>query len=330
MKDLLFVIGRIRALEGQLVTRGQLERMVDAPTTEEAFRVMTELSYGEYVSADSSAKNHPELIDKALDGARKLISNGALFPQMKLLWLKYDLANLKAALRYRRAGKDLPAFTRSNGFEPLGDLDQEILEKVLVKGQRSEAISQSMTEAAQKALQTEKDTDSDLILTQAYFAALKALAKKAKTRFVSRYLKQHIDTENLRSISRSFLTLNRPLTKKEFVEGGSFDFAAIKTLKSFEELQRHFYGSAYEKLFTDLESDNPADTMAALELRLMKQYYDFLTHEESGEIDSLPIPLAYFEKFLHQSNLIRYIFTAKMSGISNALIKERITHLALS
>ena len=45
--DYLYLSGRIHAMENRLLTRAKMERMLDAPTADEAARMLTDCGYGE-------------------------------------------------------------------------------------------------------------------------------------------------------------------------------------------------------------------------------------------------------------------------------------------
>ena len=60
--DYLFISTYLRAREKNLLTAARMERMIDAPSTEEAGKVLQEIGYGEF-SAESDRELSAALTD---------------------------------------------------------------------------------------------------------------------------------------------------------------------------------------------------------------------------------------------------------------------------
>ena len=74
--DYLFISARIRAMERNLLTAARMERMIDAPSAEEAGKVLQEIGYGEF-SAESDRELSAALAAERekLAGYQKTLSN---------------------------------------------------------------------------------------------------------------------------------------------------------------------------------------------------------------------------------------------------------------
>ena len=88
MADLIGICGQVRGLAPKLLSSGQIDRMVGAATAEDAFRVLTELQYADYIDQDTELSDFDAIITQGLHETRQLLGSGAGdHPGLDFLWL---------------------------------------------------------------------------------------------------------------------------------------------------------------------------------------------------------------------------------------------------
>jgi len=91
MVRLAYAVGRLRAIEARLLDRSQIERMVDAPSFEAAFIILSETGYEEKVDRLEHAFDFETLLQKELEETRALLMGLAPGNEILLaLFKKYE------------------------------------------------------------------------------------------------------------------------------------------------------------------------------------------------------------------------------------------------
>jgi V/A-type H+-transporting ATPase subunit C len=107
MADYPYIFGLLKSLEGKLLNQNDMERMIDAPTLEAAFRVFNDTEY-----ADNLLEVAPRDFRKALDEDLKqtkqmyenLLNDSRL---LAFLFSRFDFHNLKLIFKSKYGGLDL-------------------------------------------------------------------------------------------------------------------------------------------------------------------------------------------------------------------------------
>ncbi len=326
MSSLYFISGQIAVLESQLLNSGQLDRMIGAKTPEEAFGVMSELSYAKYFDDSLEARDFSMVIENGLKETKELLVDGTDDHRvLHLIWARFDLNNLKRALKERFIeGKDgLGAFTEDNGYSALGRLSAEKIESLVWNPEESNCPLLSVVfKHAQKDVIDIREVEMELDL--AYFAFAK---KQSKNGLVRSYVQHLIDAHNFRSVLRSVLILESSLDPLIWVEGGSLDrdrFLAVTSLDQFVDL----YGTTP---FSELLRSAP-DSLSGEELlvrveKILDQYvYGWLGSISLGS-DSILRVLYYFEQRLTNARMLKTVMLGKFYGLEVQQIQDKLKHV---
>ncbi|HCP14882.1 MAG TPA: V-type ATP synthase subunit C [Peptococcaceae bacterium] len=197
--DYLYASARIKALEKNLLTRDRMERMCEARSMEDAFKVLTECGWPEITSTDMSA------VEAALAHRRSetfaLIQSVAPDKRIPAVFLmKYDYHNLKTLLKSEVTGekpepllidagrvsvKQLLAMVRENNFSDM----PPAMAKIVVEGR--DLLSR-----------TRDPQLLDFYLDRAQFAEMLETAEAFGSAFLTGYIKLMIDSVNLRAAVR--------------------------------------------------------------------------------------------------------------------------------
>ena len=219
--DYLFISTRLRALEGKLLTRERMERMLEARSDDDAAKVLIECGY-EGLEPLSSSNLEQSLKQRREETFSEL---GELAPDSRIVdvfRLKYDYHNIKTIVKCAATGQDPQRLLIDAGRIPAQEL-WEALRK-----DEPEDLPEALLDAAQQArdvLAATKDPQkSDFVLDRAYYGELTALAGETGSEFLQSYVHLLIDTANLRSAVRSLrMKKHSDFLSSVLVEGGTVD-----------------------------------------------------------------------------------------------------------
>jgi V/A-type H+-transporting ATPase subunit C len=198
--DYLYASSRIKALEKNLLSRERLERMCDARSMEEAFKVLSESGWPE-ISAPTLAAVETVLAARRSEAFALVRS---LAPDKRLpdvFLIKYDYHNIKTILKSEVTGEEP---------EPLlinaGRISTRQLLVLLREGSTSgisEIMSRAIAEGRDLLARTHDAQLLDFLLDRAMFAEMLAMATTFGSAYLLGYVKLMIDSVNLRSAVRS-------------------------------------------------------------------------------------------------------------------------------
>lgn len=231
--DYLAVSAALHARTTQLLTRERLERMLDAPTAEDAWKTAVQCGYPELERCTLDAVEH------ALGQAR-----GALYRELRtlapdariveLFEIKYDYHNAKAALK---AGDGAQRLMIDCGRCPA----QDILDGSL---RSASPVLRRAIAAAKAALADEGAQSADLLLDRACFAERTELAEASGSAFLKGYVALEIDALNLRTLVRSLrMGHEDALLGAALLPGGTVAAARLAAARG-PAIAELFHGSA--------------------------------------------------------------------------------------
>ncbi len=333
MTDYLFLTGRIRVLESKLLNINRLDRMLVAKTPDDAFRVLVELQYCEYFDEKTKAKDFSVMIETGLYETKKMLTaEGEKAIPFQFLWRRFDINNLKRAFKLRFIDKvDIPfEFTEENGFSNLGILTSEKIQKLIWQDNEETRVTLYFSEAvieAKKIWNKNNDIkEVERLFDKYLFESLFILNSKLKNQFLHEVLEFWIDSTNFRTLARKIIILKDQLSNEDWLSGGNYSFSNIKNINNFTKFLNWAKHSKFSTITKNISENNPTEAIWQIEKRIDRKYYDFLEDWTQGEIGSLQIPFAYFEKRLQNARFIRFIMSAKFRGMSEDFIRKELIH----
>ena len=101
-----YAVGRVRVLDGRLLSRTTFERLLDAPDLREQKRILAETHVGRYLEGAETAGEVERALDASLADLYDEFLLHADLPAAVVAYfrLPYDYANLRAALKARVLG----------------------------------------------------------------------------------------------------------------------------------------------------------------------------------------------------------------------------------
>ena len=197
--DYLGLSARIHAMEGKLVTRERLDRMLEARTPEDAVKVLSECGYGETahltldgVEALLSARRTAALAD--LEGS---------LPDPRLLdvfKVSNDYHNLKVLLKAEALEKNFDRLLVETGRVPSRTMKEAVSGASVTL---PKPLAAALEEGRRVLAETGDPQRLDMALDRAYFADMAGLARETGSRYLMGYVELQVDGANLRCLVRA-------------------------------------------------------------------------------------------------------------------------------
>lgn len=320
--EYLFLSARVKALECGLLSRERMERMLEAPSLEDAVKVLQECGYDEMPQVSGQAleqalarqrrKTYDELSGAAPD--RSIID---------LFKVKYDYHNAKTILKAEAREIDPAPLLVDTGRVPAA----RMLESVRASDLRDlPPILRDAVVRAQEVLGATGDPQlADFALDRAYFRDMFHLARESGSAFLVGYVRILVDAANLRSAVRTLrMGKSVDFLKGVLVPGGGVDADRI--------LNAVASGSSLEELYASSSLRDAAEAGgAALNggglTRFEKLTDDAVTAYLSGAksvaFGEAPV-IAYLAAKENELTAVRIIMTGRMAGLDTDTIRERL------
>ncbi len=192
-----YAVGRVRVLDGRVLTQTTFERLLDAPGLAEQRRVLADTYYGGYLEHAESAAQVERVLEASLADLYEDFLEHAGLPAAVVTYFRtpHDYANLRAVLKALAFGVAPGDLASGLGSIPLRDF-----------GGEGEALPEPMREllAAQEASEGALTPDrTEALVDRALFAALAAAARESKVRFLRDLTVLRIDCANVRLFLRA-------------------------------------------------------------------------------------------------------------------------------
>ena len=163
----------LAARETKMLSAERMERMIDAPTNDEAAKILEECGYGDLsgLSAKEAGAALEAHIAALFDEVEGMVPEAQL---VQLFRLKYDYHNAKALIKARAMGVECDAILSQRGTVA----PQKLLTAFLEEDYRDipPILAQAMVSAAAILARTTNPQAADFELDRAYFAQMLALS----------------------------------------------------------------------------------------------------------------------------------------------------------
>ncbi len=317
----LFISTYLRAREKNLLTAARMERMIDAPSIEDAAKVLQEIGYGEF-SANSDRELSAALAterEKMFADLYRFVPDKAVVDVFKV---KYDYHNSKALLKAQAMGLNGTHLLLDAGRIPV-----EQLQRALTEGAYDllpDALATATRDAAEVLGTTGDPQLADFILDRAYYAEMLSASKRTGSKFLEGYVRTTIDAANLRSAVRTLrMRKGGDFLKKVLFEGGS-----IPTQRILDAA----LGGSLEEPFRMSELRTAAELGVAAvnggSLTQFEKVCDDAVTAAVAKAKSVPFGaeavIGYLVAKEIEFTAVRIIMSSRMAGISGDIIRERL------
>lgn len=312
----LFQNARIKAMESKLLTPQQLQRLVECATSQDAFKLLVELGFGQGVSVTTgdfdALFEHEE--KAAVDVLRAFNADGAL----DAFLLACDYNNLKALYKANATGA-------SPVLMPEGKIDVDDL-KEGIAGDLS-GFSPFMKEAAEKLNKLSSEDKItpraiDTTVDKAMYLEIAEAAKRGGSSVVE-YFKSKADYINVSSFLRCRkLGLSVKFFEEGFVSGGTLTedlFVSIYE-SALEVLKEKCRFTPYRDIVSKVVEDG---NLTAFEVEV--DNIALLRWRENFNDMFSPSPIIYYY-FAKNTELkaVKLVVAGIKNNVETSLIKERM------
>lgn len=316
-------VGRIRALEKRLLTKGDFAKLLEAKDNQEALRHLGETDYSQAVLGMEEGATYEVALGRKQGELLTLIQELSLDPEVTdTLRDRYDFHNLKVLLKARLGEEDLDGLLLPWGREKVDALKETVFE-----GEYREILPHHV-EAIKEAFSSWEENQEpgaiDLTLDRCLFSYLLTVFKMTRLDFLSGWAMREVDLLNLRTFAR--LKLNEAEAselKGALVEGGSLEpgfFLGIFA-EPWETLPSRFANILYHQVVEGGLAKG--DDLAPLE-RACRDY--ILSYLKKARLTPFGIEPIYAFLLVKEEELrsVRAVLLGKKNGLDPQLIKERL------
>lgn len=320
--EYLFLSTRVRAMEGNLLSRERMERMLEAASVEDAAKVLQECGYAEMpqVGAQTLEQVLADQRQKVFDDLSGVAPDRSIIDVFKV---KHDYHNAKTILKARAMDTDPAPLLVNTGRISAARLLEAIQTGSL---QDVPAILQSAIVRAGDVLSTTGDPQlADFALDRACYDDMFQIALSSGSSFLQGYVRINVDVANLRSVVRTLrMGKGVEFLSGVLIKGGNIGsdriLAAVAAGTSIEDVY------ATSPLKAAAEAGNAALTGGALTL-FEKLTDDAVTAYLSGAklvaFGEAPL-VAYLAAKENEWTAVRIIMTGRMAGLDTETIRERL------
>lgn len=323
-EDYLYISSLLRARETRMLSRDRAERMLDAPSVEDAAKMLTESGY------EDMSQMTVKQIENALSARRAALFHEleTLVPNtaaLDLFRLKYDYHNVKVLIKTDAVNaNDENLLSRSGRIAPetvkKRFQDDRLRDLPGILGSAAEEAKSLLNRSANPQL-------SDFLLDKAYFQEMLGLADELDSDFARGYVAMLADSTNLRSAVR-ILRMGKDIgyLQEALVSGGSISQERLTAGIGGEGLASVFAGTGLKKaaqLGAEAVSGGP---LTAFELACDNAVAAYLHDARLCSFGEEGV-LAFLAGTENELTAVRMILTGRLAGVPADTIRERLRDL---
>ena len=305
-----------------MLNEDRMERMLTAPSVDEAAKIPEECGYG-----DLSGKNAEE-VNAALEARLVEIYQelARIVPEPELVDIfrrKYDYHNLQVLIKAQHNGT-LPSELLSSR----SSIPAETVREALVSGE-FQTLPPEITHAAEEAqsilARTSNPQLADFALDRAYFAALTELASRVTDPYAAQYVKLLIDNANLRAVVRTVrMGKDADFLRLALVPGGEVSEAALlAAAESPESFSAAFQSSRLAEAAETGAAAMQGGSLTKFERQCDNTVMRFVKEAKRKSFCAAHV-VAYLAAMENEVTSLRMILTGRLAGLPSDTIRERL------
>lgn len=314
----------LRAREPKLLTNERAERMLDAPSFEEAAKLLTDCGY-EDMSSMSAGEIETALAEHRAEVLAELEQLSPSKDIVDVFKMKYDYHNAKTLVKAEAMGTD-----PSRLLSASGRIAPEELTAAYNEGRWAElpdVMGDAVAEAKAVLARTSNPQLADIVLDQAYFTELKNAAQATESDFLIGYAELLTDCANLKSAVRTLrMGKNGDFLQSVLLSGGSVDEARIASAGDIDGVAALFSATVLDKAAALGVEAVSGGSVTAFELACDNAVTAYLTDAQLISYGCEPV-IAYMAAVEGEITAARMILTGRLSGVSPEIIRERLRDL---
>ena len=316
----------VRVLEKKLLTKNKLERMIEAETPDEVFKLLGETEYSQNMTDITESRNYEKILKRETERVFSLIREMSKDSEIvDILSLKYDYHNLKVLLRGKMAEKDFSNLLMDAGTVKISRLKSDFDTKIY--NDLPEEFVKVINEAENDFAENKDPQRIDLIADKYYYSHLLRIAGNIDAEILKDYVQGLIDFQNIITLLRA----KKQNKDFKFLENVIHDGGKISREKIISSLNDSPEGIANkfkkEKIGVYLTKGMEVfgENGRLSELEKIADNYLLELNKESKYIVFGPEPLfTYLVAKEREINAVRMIMVSKINNINSEKVKERL------
>ncbi len=301
MSDYIFPCVVVRSKEVELLDREEMLKLMDLDSVQDIMNVLAEHGYGDGKELENP-RDFEKILSKNMEETYETVYS-TIPDEKELNFFKYpnDYHNLKVLLKAEFLKTDASNLLIDSGTIPAEQMEEMLRRRDFT--QMTVEMRNSVDETIELFAKSRDPQEIDLRLDQACYKDMLTDAEESGNEFLKEYVMQLIDLLNIDSFVR-LKEIGKPRTfyKRVFLEGGNLDENAIEQRSA--AIVNEVGVSGVEKYLDNQKMDFVKDAL----------YVPFGIEPIVGFLQA---------KETEVMNL-RMILTGKISGMDDALIKERL------
>ena len=311
----------LRAREGKMLNAERAERMLEAPSFEDAAKLLTDCGY-----EDMSQMNAEE-IEKALTARKAEIMEelDRLAPDRlisDIFRVKYDYHNAKVLLKAEAMGQSPDRL-----LSDAGRIAGRQMKEYYHEGKYSSmpgSLGKAAAEAKEYLAKSSNPQQMDFMLDKACFAEMTELAEESGNAYLKDYVKLLIDCANLKSTVRTLrMGKNRDFLQETLIPGGKISADRLLTSTDKESLTGLYVHSGLEKAAALGAEAAEGGTLTAFERACDNAVNAYLEKAKLVSFGSEPLT-AYLASLENEITAARMILTGRLAGVQPKALRERL------
>ena len=327
MPSYAFMSGKIRALETKLPDMIDLERMIDAPSFDDAYKVLNDTHYSDKL-LDIAPHEFEILLKKDMSELKELFVK--YLPSKKLaqlLFLKDDWNNIKVLLKAKYSNQEV----NQNKLSSNGNIAITVLTDYIIAEAKMQKMNDSFKKRINHVMHT-LDSDFsaenvDLLCDQAYFSQLWDKSKIVKETFIKDYVQLLIDRANARLVFRALaFGKNDSFTQSMISENGK---VSAKELRNC--LKENNFDRAIELFRLKMPHLATQSLMIFAEQRSLKKlersldiWMETLMAQAQYKVLGPEVIIEYFQRKINSITNIRMVLVSKLNEMPSFKIRNRL------
>lgn len=325
-EDFIQASATTRVYEKNILSKAQLDRLVDSESLHQAIQSLTDTVYNESIQKMGRDEEYEVMLSNELKRVYKEMSR--LSPDPLLIdYLKqqYIFHDLKVIAKEVIQDKDY-----SNIYIDFGDLNLIDLKKSL-KEEENFTVNDDYYEILKNSLDEYKDTKDpqiiDISIDKAYYKKLLQIANESKLDFLIDFTKERIDLINIKTLFRANRQkVDKNVLDSALIEGGNIEISTFdgllgEDLANYKEIFSNYSVGDYVK--RAFEKNDTDRIMLDLEKAIDDHQMDLIKKAKTITYGPEVIYGYIVAKETEIKNL-RIILISKLNSLSRDFIQERL------
>ena len=322
--DYLCLSAMLRAREARMLGNERAQRMLEAPSFEEAAKQLSDCGYEDM--SQMSAGQIEEMLAKRRDAVFGEMARLAPDPDVvDLFRVKYDYHNAKTLIKAEAMGVKPERLLSGAGRVSVEKLCAAYGEGRF--GDLPGALGHALEEAKAVLSRTANPQLADFVLDKACYGEMQQLAEESGEPFLQRYAALLTDSTNLKSAVRTFrMGKDAAFLHSVILPGGSVSAERITSASDKDAVAALFQNSPLEKAAALGAEAAEGGSMTAFELACDNAVNGFLRDAKLVGYGCEPL-CAYLAAVEGETTAVRMILTGRLAGIAPETIRERLRDL---